>query len=481
MIINLEQKQGKLLASYINKSGDVAFSQFNIPATQQYSWVYSRQKARATQGVQSFDFKPVQKIPAQFLSRNRLQEFFIDAGEEQTKQLFEQNFPKLYSCDIEVDVTDEGFAEASSAHNRINSIAFTHYPECLVFGVKPLTGEECDRIEKDINKHVKKFNRVYKFSYKYYENEADMIYDFLYNYARHVPLITGWFFWGYDWQYISNRCRRLNIDISWMSPTKQWYAHKIQDKSQSIKLMMPQHKLIVDYLAIYKKWDRTVDVKENDTLDFVAETVLGIQKVKYPGTLKELFNKDFEQYIFYNAIDTVLVELIDEKLKTMNTFLGLSNITRVEAMQAFSPIAMLECTLSRYAYKKRLVFPKSENHKEREEYEGAFVFEPTPGIYPWVASFDAASLYPTIMRQFKISIENFKFKDKNYIPNKDEIKTSSGAVFDASFEPLIPEILTDYYNQRKEAKKISLLAEKEADELKKILKERMSKSKSVLS
>ena len=76
------------------------------------------------------------------------------------------------------------------------------------------------------------------------------------------------------------------------------------------------------------------------------------------------------------------------------------------------------------------------------------------------------------MRKFKISIENFLFKDKNYQPKDKEIKTSSGAVFDASYDPLLSEILSNYYSQRKEAKQISLLAEKEADELEKILRKR---------
>jgi DNA polymerase elongation subunit (family B) len=294
---------------------------------------------------------------------------------------------------------------------------------------------------------------------------------------RHAPLTTGWNFWGYDWSYIYNRCtKRLGMDISWMSPTGQWYEHTIKDKGRKRKIMLPQHKLIVDYMAIYQKWDRTIDVKENDTLDFVSEAGLGIKKVKYPGTLQDLFNKDYEQYIFYNVIDSVLVELLDQKLKTMGTFLGLGNITKVEAMAAFSPIQMLEATLSRHAYRRNQVFPKIWDKKQREAFEGAFVFEPKPDLYEWVASFDFASLYPSIMRQFMISIENFITRDKQYQTNNKQIKTISGAVFDASFEPLIPEILTDYYGQRKVAKKVSQKADMEIAELKKIKKKRLQAS-----
>ena len=471
MLITIEQRQGKFIISYVKKNGTLGFTQLNIPSSQQYSYYYA-QKNKGIPGLLSWDFKSVRKAPTQFLNRHRTQEFFIDAGEELTKHLFESNAPNLAVADIEVEVTDEGFAEPENANNRITAVCFCQYPNITVFGSKPLNGEECKAVEFNINEHIKTFNRKYNFIYKYHANEADMIYDFLYNYVRTAPLITGWNFWGYDWRYIMNRCKKLNMDITWLSPTGQWYPHKIKDHNKDYVLMLPQHKLIVDYMAIYQKWDKIIEVKENDTLDFVAEEALGVRKVKYPGSLQEQYNKDYPQYVFYNAIDGILVELIDEKLKTMGTFLGLSNITRVEAMNAFSPIAMLEAVLTRYAYKRNQIFPKKDGSKEKEEYEGAFVFEPIPNLYPWVASFDFASLYPSIMRQFKISIENFLFKDKNYQTKENEIKTYTGAVFDASYEPLLSEILSEYYKQRKESKRISLLAEKEANELENILRNR---------
>lgn len=471
MIVNIEQRPGKLIISYIKKDGKLGFTQLNIPPSHQYTYLYS-QKGPGVPGLQSWDFRPVRKVPTQFLNRHRIQEFFMDAGEENVKHLFEANMPIFSAADIEVEVTEEGFADPDTARNKITAICFSQYPNVTVFGSKPLSGEDCKMIEDKINEHVNKFHKHYQFIYKYHANEADMLYDFLYNYVRHAPLISGWNFWGYDWRYIMNRCRKLNMDVSWLSPTGQWYEHKVKDRNKEVVIMLPQHKLIVDYMAIYQKWDRTIEVKENDTLDFVAEAALGIQKVKYPGTLQELYDKDYSEFVFYNAIDTVLIELLNVKLKTMGTFLGLGNITRVEAMTAFSPIAMLEATLTRYGYLRGQVFPKREERKERESYEGAFVFDPEPNLYEWVASFDFASLYPSIMRQFKLSIENFLGKDKNHIPKSNEIKCSSGSVFDSSYEPLIAEILTNYYQQRKDAKKVSLTAEKEADALGHILQER---------
>lgn len=479
MIINIEQRPGKLIVSYINKKGTIEYMQLNIPPAHQFTYQYAKSRAGSVPGISSWDGKPVRRVPSGFLSKHRIQEFFIDAGEELTAPLFEMNLPQLYSCDIETDVTDDGFAEAGEAKNRINAISWSHYPDVISFGLEPLTGDQCDAIEKDINNHLSPIHKEYKFVYKYHKSESDMLYDFLYNYARHAPLITGWNFWNFDWRYIYNRCKRLNLDISWMSPTKQWYKHRIMERNKKVDVFLPQHKLIVDYMEIYKKWDRVIDTKENNSLDFAADAALGIQKVKYPGTFKDLYN-DFPKHIFYNAIDTILVEEIHKKLKTVGIFLGLGNINRVEAMNAFSPISMLEATATRYAYKRGMVFPKSNYDSVREDYEGAFVFKPIPDLYGWVASFDYASLYPSIMRQWKISMENFIKKDANYIPNSHEIKCSSGAIFDSSKEPLLPEILTDYYAQRKQAQKIAKVAEMEANELKHILDSRKSLAKNNL-
>lgn len=473
MIVNIEQYQSKLIISYVNKEGSISFNKIAIPPSQQFNWVHTNKQNADTTHI-GWDKRPVKKVPAKFLTNTRIQEFFLLAG-KQVSHLFENNMPDLYSCDIETEMTDDGFAEPSEAKNKIITIAWSHKDEVIVFGLKPLSGDEIDEVEKNINKHLEKINKKYKLIYKQFDSEANMLYDFLYNYARHAPLITGWNFWNYDWQYIYNRCKRLNLDISWMSPTKQWFPHKIIEKGQKKNIYLPQHKLIVDYLEIYKKWDRTVNPKENNTLDYVAETALGIKKVRYNGTFQDLYN-DFPLHVFYNAIDTILVEQIHNKIKTMNTFLQLSNLTKIEAIQSFSPIQMTTATLVRYAYKRNMVFPKQDRNRTKEEYEGAFVFKPIPGLKEWVASFDYASLYPSIMRQFKISIENFLFKDKNYEIKDHEIKCSSGAVFDNSEEPLMSEMLTDYYGMRKSTKKIEVQAEMEIDYLKQILKKRREKS-----
>jgi DNA polymerase elongation subunit (family B) len=111
------------------------------------------------------------------------------------------------------------------------------------------------------------------------------------------------------------------------------------------------------------------------------------------------------------------------------------------------------------------------------DYEGAYVFPPTPGVFKWVLGLDFASLYPTTQRQFNISPDTYLFTDKNYTPKENEIKTASGAVFTKEFEGFLPKILTDFYAQRKMHKKYMKNAYQKATELEMVLEERLKNEK----
>lgn len=69
------------------------------------------------------------------------------------------------------------------------------------------------------------------------------------------------------------------------------------------------------------------------------------------------------------------------------------------------------------------------------------------------------------------------FKDPNYIPKQDEIKTSSGAVYKKDPNAMIPAILTHYFALRKAAKKDKKIANTEYEELKHIFEKRKKANK----
>jgi DNA polymerase elongation subunit (family B) len=144
----------------------------------------------------------------------------------------------------------------------------------------------------------------------------------------------------------------------------------------------------------------------------------------------------------------------------------------VPALTAFSSTKSIDIVQAEYLYRENKVFPVTKRDIEKKEYEGAFVFQPVPGIYNNVYCLDYASLYPTTMRQFNISPDTLLFKDKNHVPKDNEIKCTNGCVYTNEFEGFIPKILTDYFAKRKEYKKKMVAAQKEKYELIHILEKR---------
>jgi DNA polymerase elongation subunit (family B) len=148
----------------------------------------------------------------------------------------------------------------------------------------------------------------------------------------------------------------------------------------------------------------------------------------------------------------------------------------VDALTAFSPVRSLEVVQCEYQYKEGKVFPAgAKKQTANEGYEGAFVYDPVPGVYKNVLALDFASLYPTTMRQFNISPDTFIKKDKGHNAGAKEIKCCSGAVYTKEYEGFIPKILTDFYSQRKAYKKEMMIAIEEKYALMDIYEKRFGK------
>jgi DNA polymerase elongation subunit (family B) len=256
--------------------------------------------------------------------------------------------------------------------------------------------------------------------------------------------MIGWNFLGFDWKYMYNRSRKLGIDPAKISP-----SNKVQGKDN-----IPVHVGIIDYLDVYRRWDRTVAIKENNTLDFVGNAVLGVTKLKYEGTLQELYEKDYDKYILYNAIDAAIVCLIHKKLRTTNAVFSMSCLCNLSIYKASSAVNLTEALLWKGYYDKKMVIADRKMETPRGSYEGAYVKEPEVGIFRATTCFDYASLYPSIMRQYNISPESFitKTQDKTkldeYRKDPKYIVSVTGAVYDSEVS-VLKEILTDLYSKRK--------------------------------
>jgi len=295
-----------------------------------------------------------------------------------------------------------------------------------------------------------------------------------------MPVMTGWNFKHYDWVFLVNRARKLGIDPSLSSFTRLIYEENQNDPRNYCEL--PAHRIIIDYMEIFDKWDTSIKVKESLGLDFVSGKLLKVKKVNYEGNLKILYEQDFKKFIYYNAVDSILIQLIHEKSKLADILYGIATLSRTTVTKALSTLSITEGILrKKLREQKNIVLVKNDEIASGSAVKGGWVKEPIRGMATWTACFDFASLYPTTMRQFNISADSYKgqrIKNENYALfngqqielDPDDIITKNGAVFKNEIG-VVTQAMTDIYGDRKKYKKMMIQKAHELDELKKELKE----------
>ena len=468
MLLDIEITDDQLIISYYNVEGRVEFKTY--PTADLFNWqVCEPTDKRKDKTFINWDGRPVKKFKGKSINKHVIFNFLENLPKEDADAIFGYNFPKTYFFDIETEVT-EGFPHAEKAENRVLTISIlTPEKKVLVMGLRDLEKSDQADIIKKTNEYFKKFNANFELVFKKFDSEYDLLYTFM-AMVKKFPMLTGWNCIGFDWKYLVNRCKRLQIDPSISSP-----SGKLDKKST-----LPLHVGIIDYMDLYANWDRTITIKDNNKLETAAVAVIGVGKIKYDGNLQTLYDDDYIKYVYYNIVDSILVYYIDQKLKSMQNLLTLSNTCKISLYKAGSPVAITESLIARHLIADNRVMASKwdDDNKKDGQYAGAFVKPPIVGKHRAVACFDYASLYPSIMRQYNISPDSFikklpstkieSFRKENVGVN---IVTSSGAVYKTE-QSILKTVLSDLYSKRKEYKKESfrykMLVAKVSDKLKKM-------------
>jgi DNA polymerase elongation subunit (family B) len=240
-------------------------------------------------------------------------------------------------------------------------------------------------------------------------------------------------------------------------------------------------------MELFKKWDTSIKIRESYSLDFVAEKILGGEgKVHYTGGLQQLYEQDYKMYLFYNLIDTILVQMIHEKMKYINILYAISALSKVRTLDAFSALRVTEGLMRNdFRNKKNIILCKdyeSSSGGPDDGVLGGYVKDPNRGLNKWVVCYDFASLYPTTQRQNNIAPENFKgmkidskhydYKGRRFELDPNDIVCINNAVFNRDFSVTCNK-LTEIYNDRKSFKKKMLKAKDELKSLQNELAELM--------
>lgn len=415
-----QQVSDVLQVSYYNDKGEIEIKNIPVPRSQQYIWTYCSHddKAKDQQFI-SFDLKPVKKEYRRYLDKYRKRELMIQFPDFLRDAMFSPHMPKMWFMDIETESLKNAkgeyvFPDETVANGRVLSTAFCDQNGNLyIQAMIKLDEKQIARLEKRVNEYVhkqthKSLNIPYKVSYLYYETETLMLNDLFSNWIPRMPLLTGWNFLKYDMRYLVNRCKKLGINYKKFSPTGETFLYGMSDKFNKTvhhQIELPCHRGIVDYMMIYEKWDTTQKLKTSLNLNDVGQEVLGLQKVHYSGSLMDLYENNFEDFTYYNAIDTVLVSLIDAKLQTFASMQAQANMGQVALHESFWASTMVENGFQKIFLKEKKVFVYTKTDRQKSKYKGGYVKEPVPGIFEDVLILDFTSKFPSIMAMLNLGID----------------------------------------------------------------------------
>lgn len=493
-MINSQQIRDYMSISYFKADGTLGILDIKLDDKDKYNWELTTEDDRHKDPVYvSQEGKPVRRIRKQYINKYRRMEFINSLPEAIQSKIFADVEPQKYFWDIEC----ETFNEFPDENNPIGRIQTHQYCDTrgngYVLGIKPLTADQIHMIEVKVNEYLNSIHdhtlhKDYKFHYLYYPDEITMNKDFITNHITKMPCIFGWNVLKFDARYTVNRCKKIGLDPSVMSPKRQMFTHTIKDKyNENINhiIELPLHRPIIDYMSTFEAFDKSVKFKTSMSLDYISEEVLGVKKITHSESLMELYEKDYPRFVLYGIIDTFLVQLIDQKCNTFSMMENLANIGKVDLLNAPYASVIVENLLSDYYYQEyKKVFVRDYNKVvDQGSYSGGFVLEPNVGLRAGIGIYDYASLFPSIMQFLNIGEDTYvgQTKDRGktvILPNGETVPfdralhiwTENGCVYSKTVEGTTRHVLSRLFAKRLAAKLKDSELKGQITELKRMLK-----------
>ena len=379
---------------------------------------------------------------------------------------FDISLMNILTIDIET-TTEYGFPDVRNAQEQVILISAQNFntKQITTFGCGPYLSK------KDNAKYVK------------CADEFDLLRKFI-NYLKddYPDVITGWNSQLFDVAYISARIikvlgeKALEECSPWgiITTSEVPYA---RGRTQLAYTWMGIS--ILDYMDLYKKF--SYKMVENYKLDTVAKEELNKEKIKSPyATFKEFYTNDWELFVDYNIVDVELVDQLEDKMRIITLILTMAFDAKCNFIDIFSSVRTWDCILYNKLLKQNIMVhnPPGVNPELDRQIMGAYVKEPKPQQYDWVVSFDATSLYPSIIMTWNMSPETL-VNGQKYLADDDRsiqslidrdfktdtlhdeevTMTANGQCFRKDKTGIFPELIDFYFTERQVAKKLMLKAQ----------------------
>ncbi|MDD1706398.1 MAG: DNA-directed DNA polymerase [Methanoregulaceae archaeon] len=265
-----------------------------------------------------------------------------------------------------------------------------------------------------------------------FASEKEMLGGFaMYLRETDPDILSGWNFLEFDLPYLLKRMGAIGLDPASLA--------RLGGPTERNAL---RGRAVFDLLQAYRKMHATQ--RESYRLDAVAEAEIGETKVRYTGTISDLWTRDPCLLLEYNFKDVELCVAINEKNRIIEFYREIARYVGCPLDRTLNSSSVIDVFVLRKAH-GRYVLP-SKGFAASEEFEGATVFEPSRGVRENVVVLDLTSLYPMAMMTINASPET---KDP-----AGEFKAPNGIRFRREPDGLTRSILSELLAERDEKKRV---------------------------
>lgn len=462
--VNNYSKQHVVRAAHINKDGLVEVKQFQ-PKFDNWE-VCSDDDNERDKDFKALLGESVKRVPSHKFEGDNLREWLLyrNPDTKHVEEFLDFHMPACHSVDIEIDMTDcKEFPNPAEAKYPIESISMTAPKLSTLVMSKSKRWEPWmdEWLEDKINDHLNQYEIPRKLikehaggRLKYrtliYNNETELITGYLNAQRKFLHTIIGWNWNYFDAEFIKNRCNKLGIDRSIASPVNEMSSYG--DK--------PRFRLEFDYMTIVEKYAWQY-IGLSKRLDEVAEKALGVGKVHYDGTFADLYNGPYEWFLFYSAIDTILVEMIHMVSNAIFTPAMLAYYARVPIGKINGVTTVAGAMYFDELYASNIVHCNRHKITKTEQYEGGFVMDPRVKTADWIVVSDFAGMYAKAMQNLNCSVEAILGVAKNEEEFQAAIKAGHvvsmrGTIYKNDGPNMVKRVITRLLDERYTYKKLSL-------------------------
>lgn len=326
--------------------------------------------------------------------------------------------PRIFLLDIETHVLDGKFPSFQNNTSDITAITiYDTYTNQFYSWILP--PENWDKSFTETEKLIKEATSDYgDVELKLFKDPKTLLNSFMQFISTEVPdIITAWNS-KFDIPYIVRKIYDyFDFDgLKMISPFKTVSSKVKKALYDGIDLDMDT--LIpgidvIDMLSLYKKNCETQ--KPSYSLKAITTEELGETKIvsenEEINDLVSMYNNDFITFCKYNIQDVRLMVLLENKVKFIDLALAIRNIVKTDYQDIFFETRTIDNMFVMEAVRRRnsgnwnYILPSKPKHINKTKFLGAYVKSPQTGLFKWIADLDFKSLYPSIVKTFKLSNE----------------------------------------------------------------------------